>query len=193
MATSRYASRPCNSHSLKTHTHATHATQHDTHTHTHTQVSKIETEKLFIHLVTMELKRRKANGEFKGSFSAMGHFFGYEGRCGLPSNFDSNYCYALGRTAGALLDHGLTGYMASVSNLTAPPEQWKSGGLPLTALMNIERRKGKNVPVIRKALVDLDAAPYKELLRHREKWARGEHYRNPGTPPPPGLPHARPL
>lgn len=148
--------------------------------HGNVQVSKIETEKLFIHLVTKELKRRKANGQFKGSFSAMGHFFGYEGRCGLPSNFDSNYCYALGRTAGALLDHGLTGYMASVSNLTAPPEQWKSGGLPLTALMNMERRKGKNVPVIRKALVDLDAAPYKELLRHREKWARGEHYRNPG-------------
>jgi pyrophosphate--fructose-6-phosphate 1-phosphotransferase len=86
-----------------------------------------------------------------------------------------------GRTAGALLEHGLTGYMATVSNLTAPPDQWRIGGLPLTALMNVERRRGKNVPVIRKALVELHAAPYKELLRHREKWARGEHYRNPGT------------
>jgi len=161
------------------------------------QVSKIETEKLFIHLVVNELKKKKASGHFKGRFSAMPHFFGYEGRCGLPSNFDSNYCYALGRsaslcinqlafayvlnrTAGALLDHGLTGYIATVSNLTAPPEQWRCGGLPLTALMNIERRKGQNVPVIRKALVLLDAAPYKELLRQRQKWAHGEHYCNPG-------------
>jgi pyrophosphate--fructose-6-phosphate 1-phosphotransferase len=148
--------------------------------HGNVQVSKIETEKLFIHLVVNELKKKKASGHFKGRFSAMPHFFGYEGRCGLPSNFDSNYCYALGRTAGALLDHGLTGYIATVSNLTAPPEQWRCGGLPLTALMNIERRKGQNVPVIRKALVLLDAAPYKELLRQRQKWAHGEHYCNPG-------------
>jgi pyrophosphate--fructose-6-phosphate 1-phosphotransferase len=130
--------------------------------------------------VTNELKKRKKEGTYKGNFSALSHFFGYEGRCVLPSNFDCNYCYALGRTAAALLENGLTGYMATVSNLTAPPDQWRIGGLPLTLLMNVERRKGKDKPVIKKALVELDGKPYKELLKYRAKWAKGDHYRNPG-------------
>ncbi|KAL6072970.1 Pyrophosphate--fructose 6-phosphate 1-phosphotransferase [Balamuthia mandrillaris] len=158
--------------------------------HGNVQVSLIETEKLLIHLVKAELKKRKASGSFKGKFAAMGHFFGYEGRCVMPSNFDAHYCYTLGRTAAALLtdahvhhrhgNHHVTGYIATVRNLTAPVAEWKVGGIPLTSLMNIERRKGKDKPVIRKALVKLEGAPFKELCRNRERWALHECYRNPG-------------
>jgi len=148
--------------------------------HGNVQVSKIETEKLFVHLVETELKKRKVAGRYKGKFAALTHFFGYEGRCSLPSNFDTNYCYALGRTAAALLEHGLTGYITVVKNLAAPANEWKAGGIPLTSMMNVERRKGHNKPVIKKALVELDGTAFKVFANDRAKWAETDHYRNPG-------------
>ena len=117
--------------------------------HGNVQVSKIETERLLIDLVANELKQRKANHEFTGKFNAMNHFFGYEGRCALPSNFDCNYCYALGKTAAILLENRATGVMATITNLHLSPEKWTPGGYPLVRMMNLERRKGKIVPVIR--------------------------------------------
>lgn len=117
--------------------------------HGNVQVSKIETEKLLIDLVEIELQKRKKNHEYNGKFNAMNHFFGYEGRCALPSNFDCNYCYALGKTAAILLENKATGLMATIGNLHLPTEQWTPGGYPLVRMMNLERRKGKIKPVIR--------------------------------------------
>eukprot|EP01087_Luapelamoeba_hula_P019114 TRINITY_DN6287_c0_g1_i1.p1 TRINITY_DN6287_c0_g1~~TRINITY_DN6287_c0_g1_i1.p1 ORF type:complete len:587 (-),score=84.94 TRINITY_DN6287_c0_g1_i1:124-1845(-) len=148
--------------------------------HGNVQVSKIETETLLIHLVKVELKARKSAGTFKGSFAALNHFFGYEGRCVIPSLFDCNYCYSLGRTAGALLEAGVTGYMAVVRHVWGRYEDWKCGGVPLTNMMNVERRKGKDKPVIKKALVELDKKPFLEFKKHRARWAIEDCYRNPG-------------
>ncbi|GBG70494.1 hypothetical protein CBR_g6623 [Chara braunii] len=148
--------------------------------HGNVQVSKIEMEKMLMEMVVADLKVKKDEGTFKGSFNCQNHFFGYEGRCGLPSNFDANYTYALGYTAGALLQSGLTGYMASVNNLTAPMKEWTAGGTPLTSLMQVERRKGKNKPVIRKALVELDGAPFTAFAAVRDDWAINDRFRNPG-------------
>jgi len=148
--------------------------------HGNVQVSLIETEKLLVELVAAVLKERKAEGTFKGTFSTQRHFFGYEGRCAAPSNFDADYCYSLGYIAAALVQAGLTGYMASVKNLAAPAKKWVAGGVPLTAMMNMERRHGKSKPVIRKALVDLEGTPFKELAKYRDAWALGEQYVNAG-------------
>lgn len=117
--------------------------------HGNVQVSKIQTERLLIDLVESELQKRKKSHEFNGKFNAMNHFFGYEGRCALPSNFDCNYCYALGKTAAILLENKATGLMSTIQNLHLPTDQWVPGGYPLVRMMNLERRKGKIVPVIR--------------------------------------------
>jgi pyrophosphate--fructose-6-phosphate 1-phosphotransferase len=122
----------------------------------------------------------KANGEFKGKFSTQYHFFGYEGRCAGPSNFDADYCYSLGYTASVLISAGKTGYMASVRNTTAPAMEWIAGGVPITMMMNMERRHGHMKPVIQKALVDLNGAPFKFLVQNREKWAVETSYLYPG-------------
>ncbi len=148
--------------------------------HGNVQVSRIETEKLLIDMVTDTLRKRKADGTFKGGFSAQSHFFGYEGRCAAPSNFDADYCYALGYTAGALVQAGVTGYMACVSNVAAPARKWVAGGVPLTMMMNMERRHGASKPVIRKALVELHGAPFKAFAAARAHWAIQDEYLNPG-------------
>ncbi|MDR1695891.1 MAG: diphosphate--fructose-6-phosphate 1-phosphotransferase [Endomicrobium sp.] len=148
--------------------------------HGNVQVSLIETEKLLIEMVQKKLSELKKAGEYKGKFSAIMHFFGYEGRCGIPSNFDANYCYALGYNAAALVLNGLTGYLSSVKNLTKPPKQWVCGGIPLTMMMNMEKRHGKEKPVIQKALVDLKGKPFKEFVKNRDKWADTESYMFPG-------------
>lgn len=148
--------------------------------HGNVQVSKIESERLFIEMVTNELAKRKSAGEEVPPFSPVAHFFGYEGRASLPSNFDCNLCYSLGNVAAALIESGKTGYIATASNLTSPPEQWKCGGFPLTMMMNIERRKGKNVPVIKKALVVLEEMAFKIFAEQRDSWRLTEDYRCPG-------------
>ncbi len=139
--------------------------------HGNVQVSLIETEKLLIEMVAKRLAKLKAEGAFKGKFSAINHFFGYEGRCAIPSNFDADYTYSLGMVAATLIAEGKTGYMASVRNLTAPAKEWQAAGVPITMMMNMERRHGKMKPVIQKALVRLDGAPFKFFADHREKWA----------------------
>ncbi|MDR1972483.1 MAG: diphosphate--fructose-6-phosphate 1-phosphotransferase [Treponema sp.] len=149
--------------------------------HGNVQVSRIETEKLLIGMVEKELADRKAAGTYGGSFSALGHFFGYEGRCAFPSNFDADYCYSLGFSGFALIAAGLTGYIASVRNLTAPADQWIAGGAPLTMMMNMERRHGAQKPVIRKALVELEGEPFKAFARDRESWALTTSYLFPGA------------
>lgn len=148
--------------------------------HGNVQVSKIETEKLLIDMVGAKLKSMKKEGEYVGKFSGLGHFFGYEGRCAAPSNFDADYCYSLGNTASLLIAEGKTGYMASVKNLTKPAEEWLPGGAPITMMMNMERRHGEMKPVIQKALVELDGNPFKELVKHREEWAMNTKYIYPG-------------
>jgi pyrophosphate--fructose-6-phosphate 1-phosphotransferase len=148
--------------------------------HGNVQVSLIETEKLLVEMVRERLAERKKAGTYSGSFAAITHFFGYEGRCGAPSNFDANYGYALGYNASALALNGLTGYLSSVKNLTKAPAQWACGGVPLTMMMNVERRKGKEKPVIKKALVELDGAPFKALAKAREFWLLGDAYLFPG-------------
>lgn len=148
--------------------------------HGNVQVSLIETEKLLIEMVGHLLKERKAEGKFSGSFKAQNHFFGYEGRCAAPSNFDADYCYSLGFNATALIGAGKTGYMSAVSNLIKPAAEWVAGGVPITMMMNIERRHGADKPVIQKALVKLDGAPYLTLLKNREKWSVGTEYIYPG-------------
>ncbi|MEI6970159.1 MAG: diphosphate--fructose-6-phosphate 1-phosphotransferase [bacterium] len=142
--------------------------------------SKIETERLIIDMVGARLKEMKAAGKFKGEFSAQNHFLGYEGRCSPPSNFDADYCYSLGFTAAALAAAGKTGYMAVVRNLSLPHDQWQPGGIPLTTMMNIERRKGKDMPVIRKSLVELDSAPFKKFAGQRDSWKCVSAYLCPG-------------
>ena len=149
--------------------------------HGNVQVSLIESEKLFAELVKNKLAERKAAGTYKGKFSTLTHFFGYEGRCAFPSNFDSDYCYSLGYNAFMLIQYGFTGYLSKVSNLSAPAEEWVAGGMPITKMMNIERRNGEDKPVIRKALVDLDGAPFKYFEANRAKWAVETCFLYPGA------------
>ena len=149
--------------------------------HGNVQVSKIETEKLLIEMVKSNLKKLKAEGKYDGKFSEQAHFFGYEGRCAMPSNFDSDYCYSLGYNAFALILAGLTGYLSSVKNLTAPASEWKAGGVPLTMMMNMEKRHGKMKPVIQKALVELDGPVFKEFEAHRNQYAYDDCYVFPGA------------
>lgn len=139
--------------------------------HGNVQVSLIETEKLLIEMVAKRLAHLKAEGKFKGKFSAINHFFGYEGRCAIPSNFDADYTYSLGYTASVLISEGKTGYMSSVRNLTAPSAEWIAGGVPITMMMNMEKRHGAMKPVIQKALVNLEGAPFKFFAKHRDNWA----------------------
>ena len=148
--------------------------------HGNVQVSLIETEKLISEMVAAKLDQWKKEGKYTGKFSPLHHFFGYEGRCAAPSNFDADYCYALGSSAAQLIANGKTGYMAIVKNTTAPADQWKAGGVPITMMMNMERRNGEMKPVIRKALVELDGAPFKTFAAHREKWAKETCYVYPG-------------
>ena len=149
--------------------------------HGNVQVSKIETEKLLIEMLKTKLYEMKQQGVYTGKFSDQSHFFGYEGRCAFPSNFDSNYCYALGYNAFALIQFGLTGYLSSVKNLTEAPEKWVAGGVPLTMMMNMEKRHGHMKPVIQKALVRLDGAVFKKLEQNREIWALEDKYVFPGA------------
>ncbi|XP_019171702.1 PREDICTED: pyrophosphate--fructose 6-phosphate 1-phosphotransferase subunit beta [Ipomoea nil] len=148
--------------------------------HGNVQVAKIETEKMLIQMVETELELRRQSGSYNGQFKGQSHFFGYEGRCGLPSNFDATYCYALGYGAGALLQSGKTGLISSVGNLAAPVSDWTVGGTALTSLMDVERRHGKFKPVIKKAMVELDGAPFKKFASMREEWALKNRYLNPG-------------
>ncbi|MHB9154738.1 MAG: diphosphate--fructose-6-phosphate 1-phosphotransferase [Endomicrobiales bacterium] len=148
--------------------------------HGNVQVSQIETEKLLIDMVKARLSGLRKEGKYNGKFSAITHFFGYEGRCGAPSNFDANYTYALGYNAVSLALNALTGYLSSVRRLVRKPEQWECGGVPLTMMMNVERRKGREKPVIQKALVRLDGAPFKALEKNRDAWAMAEDYLYPG-------------
>ena len=148
--------------------------------HGNVQVSLIETEKLLSRMVATKLEAWKEEGKFNGHFSAQHHFFGYEGRCAAPSNYDADYCYSLGFNASRLISNGKTGYMSVIKNTTAPAEQWIAGGVPITMMMNIERRNGANKPVIRKALVELDGAPFKFFAAHREEWAKNTCYVYPG-------------
>ena len=148
--------------------------------HGNVQVSRIETEKLLVELVKNKLAAWKKDGKYAGKFSAQTHFFGYEGRCSMPSNFDADYCYSLGYNAASIISTGKTGYMSSVRNLTEPADKWIAGAIPLTAMMNMERRHGEDKPVIKKALVELDGAPFRELAKNREKWAVETCYVYPG-------------
>jgi len=149
--------------------------------HGNVQVSRIETEQLLISMVDEKLKSMKKAGTYSGKFSALGHFFGYEGRCAFPSNFDADYCYSLGFAAFVLIAEGLTGYLSSVRNLTAPAKDWIAGGVPLTMMMNMEQRHGSMKPVIRKALVELDGKPFKEFVKNRDEWAVTTSFTYPGA------------
>ncbi len=149
--------------------------------HGNVQVSLIESEKLFSAMVADKLAARKAAGTYKGKFSTLHHFLGYEGRCAFPSNFDSDYCYSLGYNAFMLIQYGYNGYLSKVSNLSAPAAEWVAGGMPITKMMNIERRHGEDKPVIKKALVELDGAPFKYFEAHREQWALETCFKYPGA------------
>ena len=148
--------------------------------HGNVQVSLIETEKLLAAMVATKMEKMKKEGKFVGKFATQHHFFGYEGRCAAPSNFDADYCYALGTSAAMLIANGKTGYMAIVKNTTAPADQWVAGGVPITMMMNMERRAGEMKPVIRKALVELDGKPFKAFAAMRDRWARETAYVYPG-------------
>ena len=149
--------------------------------HGNVQVSLIESEKLFAELVKNKLDERKKAGTYKGSFKTQFHFFGYEGRCAFPSNFDADYCYSLGYNAFMLIQYGFNGYLSKVSNLSRPADEWVAGGMPITKMMNIERRNGEDKPVIRKALVELDGKPFKYFEAHRAEWAVKTCYTYPGA------------
>ena len=149
--------------------------------HGNVQVSKIETEKLLIEMISTRLDELKSQVEYIGKFNAQSHFFGYEGRCAFPSNFDADYCYSLGFNAFALINFGMTGYLSSVRNLTAPASEWVAGGVPLTMMMNMEKRHGEFKPVIQKALVRLDGPVFKVLEANREDWAMNDRYLFPGA------------
>ena len=149
--------------------------------HGNVQVSLIESEKLFSEMVKAELAKRKAAGTYKGKFGTQHHFFGYEGRCAFPSNFDADYCYSLGYNAFMLIQYGYTGYLSKVSNISRPAEEWVAGGMPITKMMNMERRNGEDKPVIRKALVELDGAPFKYFEAHRDEWAVKTCFTYPGA------------
>ncbi len=148
--------------------------------HGNVQVSLIETEKLLSEMVAGKLAAWKAEGKYVGKFNPQHHFFGYEGRCAAPSNYDADYCYALGYNASQLIAAGKTGYMSSIRNTTAPAAEWVAGGIPITMMMNMERRHGEMKPVIQKALVDLEGAPFKTFAANREKWANETCYVYPG-------------
>ena len=148
--------------------------------HGNVQVSLIETEKLLSEMVSKKLAQWKKEGKYAGKFAAQHHFFGYEGRCAAPSNYDADYCYALGTSAAQLVANGKTGYMAIVKNTTAPAEEWVAGGVPITMMMNMERRHGEMKPVIKKALVKLDGAPFKTFAAHRDEWAKDTCFVYPG-------------
>ena len=149
--------------------------------HGNVQVSLIESEKLFSALVKDKLEERRANGAFNGKFSPLHHFLGYEGRCAFPSNFDADYCYSLGYNAFMLIQYGYNGYLSKISNLSKPSDEWVAGGMPITKMMNIERRHGEDKPVIKKALVELDGKPFKYFEAHREEWAQETSYTYPGA------------
>ena len=149
--------------------------------HGNVQVSLIESEKLFSAIVKAKLEERKAAGTYKGKFNALHHFFGYEGRCAFPSKFDADYCYSLGYNAFMLIQYGYNGYLSKVSNLSKSADEWVAGGMPITKMMNIERRHGEDKPVIRKALVELDGKPFKFFEAHREQWAKETCYTYPGA------------
>ena len=149
--------------------------------HGNVQVSKIETEKLLIEMIKAKLDELKAQGKYKGKFADQAHFFGYEGRCAFPSNFDADYCYSLGYNAFALINNGFTGYLSSIRNLTDVASNWIAGGIPLTMMMNMEKRHGEWKPVIQKALVKLDGPVFKKLEEHREEWAMNDRYLFPGA------------
>ena len=149
--------------------------------HGNVQVSLIETEKLLSEMVGKKLAQMKKEGKFVGKFSAQHHFFGYEGRCAAPSNFDADYCYSLGYNASRLIACGKTGYMSVVKNTTAPAAEWIAGGVPITMMMNLEKRAGKMKPVIRKALVELDGAPFRYFAANRDDWALNTRYVYPGS------------
>ncbi|MDR3281814.1 MAG: diphosphate--fructose-6-phosphate 1-phosphotransferase [Endomicrobium sp.] len=148
--------------------------------HGNVQLSFIDTEKLLLEMVHKELLKLGEAGEYKDKFLSVSHFFGYEGRCGIPSNFDANYTYALGYNASALLLNGFTGYLSSIKNLVKPPKQWECGGIPLTTMMNIEKRDGKDKFVVQKALVDLSGKPFKKFVENRDEWSMTESYISPG-------------
>lgn len=148
--------------------------------HGNVQVSLIETDKLLADMVSSKLALWQEKGQYDGKFSSQHHFFGYEGRCAAPSNYDADYCYSLGYTASLLIASGKTGYMSSVRNTTAPAEEWVAGGIPITMMLNMERRSGEMKPVIKKALVELDAAPFKTFAAHRDEWAIETSYVYPG-------------
>ncbi len=148
--------------------------------HGNVQVSLIETEKLLSDMCEAKLAKWAKEGKYVGKFATLHHFFGYEGRCATPSNFDADYCYALGASAAQLIANGKTGYMAIVKNTTANTNEWKAGGVPITMMMNMERRNGKMKPVIRKALVELDGNPYKTFAAMRDTWAKETCYVYPG-------------
>ena len=149
--------------------------------HGNVQVSLIESEKLFSALVKDNLAARKAAGTYNGKFSALHHFLGYEGRCAFPSNFDADYCYSLGYNAAMLIQYGVTGYLSKVSNLSKPAEEWVAGGMPITKMMNMERRNGQDKPVIRKALTELDGKPFQYFAAHRDQWAVETCFLYPGA------------
>ncbi len=149
--------------------------------HGNVQVSLIESEKLFSEMVKANLAERKKNGTYNGKFSALHHFLGYEGRCAFPSNFDADYCYSLGYNAFMLIQYGFNGYLSKVSNLSKPAEEWVAGGMPITKMMNMERRHGHDKPVIRKALVELDGAPFRYFEANRAQWAEDTCYVYPGA------------
>ncbi|MCF0238626.1 MAG: diphosphate--fructose-6-phosphate 1-phosphotransferase [Sphaerochaetaceae bacterium] len=149
--------------------------------HGNVQVSKIETEKLLIETVDAKLKEMKSNGKYVGKFSSLSHFFGYEGRCAFPSNFDADYCYSLGYNAFMLLSAKLTGYLSSVTNLSKPADQWQAGGIPITMMMNLEQRHGEKKPVIKKALVELNGGPFTYFEKHRDVWAVETAFTFPGA------------
>ena len=148
--------------------------------HGNVQVSLIETEKLLSEMVDAKLQQWAKEGKYNGKFASQHHFFGYEGRCAAPSNFDADYCYALGTSAAQLIANGKTGYMAIVKNTTATTDNWKAGGVPITMMMNMERRNGQMKPVIRKALVELDGKPFKAFAAKRDEWAKNTAYVYPG-------------
>ena len=149
--------------------------------HGNVQVSRIETEKLLIEMVRTKLNAWKSQGRYSGKFSDLAHFFGYEGRCAMPSNFDADYCYSLGYNAFALIQAGLTGYLSSIKNTTKPASEWVAGGVPLTMMMNMERRHGEMKPVIKKALVELEGPVFKALQDQRDNWAINDCYVFPGS------------
>ena len=152
----------------------------DRDSHGNVQVSLIETESLISEMVAKRLEEMAAEGQYSGKFATQHHFFGYEGRCADPSNFDADYCYALGFNAAMLINAGLTGYMSSVRNLTGHTEEWIAGGIPITMMMNMERRNGVVKPVIQKALVNLNGRPYLKFASMRETLALNTLYQYPG-------------